>query len=249
MFHSSIILKNYNQAIEQMEEQLSPLMKLMQTEGFKPFSGPDAIRVYQKAKTRLNMESIREDDLLNAVSSLGVLLETEIALMYALQDQICTNCGKCCTDNKSLRVPKTELKQIAKYRKTSYKQIKKETRARPRKDGSFSISRRPCPFHEGEICTIYQVRPAQCRSYPVNGLLKSLAGKTKYPETCNISDELLVEIAIKRSLEEKIHRESPELMKELADKKKNDLQHLDGMTQDQRLTYLTQRYQNTMNMD
>ena len=95
-----------------MEEQSSPLIRLMQTEGFKPFSGPDAIRVYQKAKTRLNMESIREDDLLNAVSSLGVLLETEIALMYALQDQICTNCGKCCTDNKSLRLPKTELKQI-----------------------------------------------------------------------------------------------------------------------------------------
>jgi len=248
MFHSSIILKNYNQAREPMEEQLSPLMKLMQTEGFKPFSGPDAIRVYQKAKTRLNMESIREDDLLNAVSSLGVLLETEIALMYALQDQICTNCGKCCTDNKSLRIPKTELKQIAKYRKTSYKQIKKETRARPRKDGSFSISRRPCPFHEGDLCTIYQVRPAQCRSYPVSKLLKSLAGKTKYPENCDISDELLVEIAIKRSLEEKIQRENPDLMKELGEKKKQDLQHLDGMTQDQRLTYLTQRYQNTMNM-
>ena len=120
MIHSSIILKNNNQTIESMKEQPSPLMKLMQTEGFKPFSGPDAIRVYQKAKTRLNMENIREDDLLNAISSLGVLLETEIALMYALQDQICTNCGKCCTDNKSLRLPKTELKQIAKYRNDNF---------------------------------------------------------------------------------------------------------------------------------
>jgi Fe-S-cluster containining protein len=248
MIHSSIILKNPDKAIEPMEEQLSPLMKLMQIEGFKPFSGPDAIRVYQKAKTRLNMENIREDDLLNAVSSLGVLLETEIALMYALQDQICTNCGKCCTLNKPFRILKTELKQIAKYRKTSYKQIKKETRARPLKDASFSISRRPCPFHNGELCTIYQIRPAQCRSYPVSKLLKSLGGKTKYPENCDISDELLVEIAIKRSLEEKIHRERPELMKDLAEKKKHDLQRLDGMTQDQRLNYLTQRYQNTLNM-
>ena len=247
MFHSSIILKNHNKAIEPMKEQPSPLMKLMQTEGFKPFSGPDAIRVYQKAKTRLNMENIREDDLLNAVSSLGALLETEIALMYALQDQICTNCGKCCTENKPIRVQKTEIKQIAKYRKTSYKKIKKETRARPRKDGSFSISRRPCPFHEGELCTVYEVRPAQCRSYPVNILLKSLGGKTKYPEKCELSDKLLVEIAIKRSLEEKIQRENPDLMKDLAEKKKQDLQRLDGMTQDQRLTYLTQRYQNTMN--
>ena len=231
-----------------MKEQSSPLMKIMQTKGFKPFSGPNAIKVYQKAKTRLNMENIREDDLLNAVSSLGVLLETEIALMYALQDQICTNCGNCCTDNKPIRASKTELKKIADYKKTSYKQIKKETRARPRKDGSFSISRRPCPFHEGDLCTIYDVRPAQCRSYPVNVLVRSLGGKPKYPINCNISDELLVEIVVKRSLEEKIHRENPELIKELAEKKKTELQRLDGMTQDQRLTFLTQRYQNTMNM-
>ena len=230
-----------------MEPQLSPLMKIMQTEGFKPFSGPDAIRVYQKAKNRLNMENMQENDLLNAVSSLGVLLETEIALMYALQDQICTSCGNCCLDNKSLRVQKTELKQIAEYKKTSYKKLKKQIRARPRKDGSFLISRRPCPFYEGELCTVYPVRPARCRSYPVSDLLKSLAGNPKYPENCEISDELLVEIAIKRSLEEKIHRENPEIIKDLAEKKKQDLKRLNGMTQDQRLTYLTQRYQTTMN--
>lgn len=78
--------------------------------------------------------------------------------------------------------------------------------------------------------------------------MKSLASKNiKYPEKCEISDELLVEIALKRSLEEKIHRENPELIKELAEKKKQDLKRLNGMTQDQRLTYLTQRYQTTMN--
>ncbi len=230
-----------------MEEQRSPLMKLMQVEGFKPFSGPDAIRVYGKARERMNMENVKEDDLLNAVSSLGVLLETEIALMYALQDQICTNCGNCCTENKSLRVQKTELKQIAEYKNTSYKKIKKQIHARPRRDGSMRITRRPCPFHEGEQCTIYPLRPAECRSYPVSALLKSLGGKSTYPEDCEISDQLLVEIAIKRALEEKMNRENPELMKELTEKKKQELQKLSGMTQNQRLTYLTKRYQNTLN--
>jgi Fe-S-cluster containining protein len=230
-----------------MGEQTSPLMKLMQTEGFKPFSGPDAIRVYRKAKERLNMENMKEDDLLNAVSSLGVLLETEIALMYALQDQICTRCGWCCAENKSLRLQKQELKQIAGYRKTSYKQIKRQSHARPNRDGSMRISRHPCPFYEDKLCSIYPIRPPECRGYPVNVLLKSLGGKEPYPEECEISDELLVEIAIKRALEEKMFRENPQLMKELAEKKQRDLQKLSGLNQSQRISYLVQRYQNTMN--
>lgn len=229
-----------------MEEQTSPLMRLMQTEGFKPFSGPDAIRVYRKAKERLNMEKIEENDLLKAVSSLGVLLETEIALMYALQDQICTKCGNCCIENKSLKVQKTELEQIAKYRKTSYKQLKKQTHARPKGDATMRISRHPCPFHDGELCTVYPIRPAECSSYPSSAIMKAIGGKGEYPESCEISDELLVEIAIKRALEEKMNRENPELMKELAAKKQKDLQNLGGMTQSQRLAYLVKRYQNSL---
>ncbi|MCW4013415.1 MAG: YkgJ family cysteine cluster protein [Candidatus Bathyarchaeota archaeon] len=229
-----------------MEEQPSPLHRLMQTEGFKPFSGPDAIRVYRKAITRLNMENMDENDLLNAVSSLGVLLETEIALMYALQDQICTRCGKCCTQNKSMRVQKNELKQIAEHQKTSYKKIKRSTRALPRRDGTMKIKRSPCPFYDDE-CTVYPVRPGECRGYPANVLLKSIGGKAEYPTECEISDELLVEIAIKRALEEKMQRENPELMKELAEKKRKDLGRLGNMTQSQRLAYLVNRYQKTLN--
>ncbi len=120
---------------------------------------------------------------------MGFLLETEIALMYALQDQICTRCGNCCTENKSLRLQKTELEQIAKYRKTSYKQIKKQTHAVPRGDGSMRISRRPCPFHDGELCTVYPLRPAECRSYPASDIMKSIGGKGEYPESCEISDD------------------------------------------------------------
>lgn len=227
-----------------MEEQ-SPLMRLMQREDFKPFSGPDAIRVYTKAKKRLNMEKIEEDDLLKAVSSLGMLLETEIALMYALQDKICTRCGKCCTENKTMRVQKQELKQIAETKKTSYKKIKRQTKASPRKNGTLRIIRNPCPFYE-EDCTVYNVRPSICRGYPANVLLRSIGGTGDYPEDCGISDELLVEIAIKRAIEEKMYRENPELMRELAEKKQRDMQKLIGMNQSQRLTYLMNRYQNTL---
>jgi len=227
-----------------MEERLSPLLRIMRKEGFKPFSGPDAIRVYNKAKARINVEKIEDNILLNAVSSLGALLETEIALMYALQDQMCTRCGNCCTNNTSMRVQKHELKQIAKYRKTSYKQLKKQIRAKPGKDGTMRITRSPCPFYEDGLCAVYPARPSVCRGYPTNVLLAAMGGKLPYPTSCEISDELLAEVAIKRSIEEKMYRENPELLKELSEKKRRELQRIMGLTQSQRLAYLIKRYKN-----
>ena len=213
----------------------------MQTEGFKPFSGPDAFRVLAKAKERLNLEKMEMDDILKAVSSLGFLVETEIALIYALQDQICTRCGWCCTENTPLRAPKDELKRIAGYKKSSYKKLKKRIRARPNKDGTMRVMRHPCPFY-ADGCSVYQVRPGVCRSYPTNMILSSLSGDGSYPAKCEISDDLLAEIVIKRALEEKMSRENPELMKEIAEKKREELSRLSQMTQGQRFQHLVSRH-------
>lgn len=229
-----------------MSEASSPLMRLMQTEGFKPFSGPHAFRVLEKAKSRLDLDKVEMNDLLLAVSSLGLLLETEMALIYALQDQICTRCGNCCTENTSLRAQKQELKQIAEFKSISYKKLKKKIKARPRKDGSMRVTRRPCPFYENG-CSVYHIRPGVCRSYPTNKLLAALAGGyNQYPENCEIADDLLAELVIKRALEEKMYRENPELMKDIAEKKRDELNRLSGMNQTQRLQFLVNRYQKTL---
>lgn len=224
-----------------MSEETSPLTRLMQTEGFKPFSGPDAFRVLSKAKERLNLDKMEMDDILNAVSSLGFLMETEIALIYALQDQICTRCGWCCTENTPLNAPKDELKRIAAFKKSSYKKLKKRIRARPNRDGTMRLTRHPCPFH-GDGCSVYPVRPGVCRSYPTNMILASLAGNGPYPDKCEISDDLLAELVIKRALEEKMARETPELMKEIADKKREEMSRLSQMTQAQRFQHLVSRH-------
>jgi Fe-S-cluster containining protein len=229
-----------------MSETPSPLRRLMQTEGFKPFSGPHAFRVLEKAKARLDLEKVDMNDLLLAVSSLGLLLETEMALIYALQDQICTKCGKCCTDNTSLKAQKEELKRIAAYKNLSYKKLKKRTRARPRKDGTMRVTRRPCPFYD-DGCSVYDIRPGVCRAYPTNKLLAALAGGyNQYPENCEIADDLLAELVIKRALEEKMYRENPELMMELAEKKREEMTRLAQMTQTQRLQFLVNRYQKNL---
>lgn len=221
-------------------------MRLMQTEGFKPFSGPHAFRVLEKAKARLNLDKVDMNDLLLAVSSLGLLLETEMALIYALQDQICTRCGNCCTENTSLRAQKQELKQIAELKNISYKKLKKKVKARPSNDGAMRVSRRPCPFYE-DGCSVYQIRPGVCRAYPTNKLLAALAGGyNEYPVNCEISDELLAELVIKRALEEKMFRENPEVMKDIADKKREEMSKLAGMNQTQRLQFLVNRYQKNL---
>jgi Fe-S-cluster containining protein len=218
----------------------------MQTEGFKPFSGPHAFRVLEKAKERLYLEKVEMNDLLLAVSSLGLLLETEMALIYALQDQICTRCGKCCIDNTSLNAQKEELKSIADYKNTSYKKLKKSIRASPRKNGTLRFTRRPCPFYEDE-CTVYNIRPGVCRAYPTNKLLAAISGRiNQYPENCEIADDLLAELAIKRALEEKMYRENPELMLEIAENKRDELTRLTNMTQTQRFQFLINKYQKNL---
>ena len=214
---------------------------LMQAEGFKPFSGPDAFRVLAKAKERFNMEKMEMDDILKAVSSLGFLMETEIALIYVLQDQICSRCGWCCTENTSLRASKDELKRIVAYKKSSYKKLKKRIKARPNKDGTMRVTRHPCPFYQ-DGCSVYSIRPGMCRSYPVNMILSSLAGDGPYPSKCEISDDLMAELVIKRALEEKMSRENPELMKELAEKKRDEMSRLSQMTQAQRFQHLVSRH-------
>jgi Fe-S-cluster containining protein len=217
----------------------------MQAEGFKPFSGPDAFRVLAKAKERLNLEKMEIDDVLKAVSSLGALLETEIALIYALQDQICTRCGWCCTENSSLRITKDELKNIAAYKKSSYKKLKKRIRARPRKDRTLRVTRHPCPFYE-DGCSIYPIRPGVCRSYPTSKILSALVGDGPYPDNCEISNDLLAELVIKRALEEKMARENPELIKELADNKRDEMSRLSQKTQTQRFQYLVNHHRDRL---
>ena len=81
-----------------------------------------------------------------------------------------------------------------------------------------------------------------CRSYPVNMILSSLAGDGPYPSKCEISDDLMAELVIKRALEEKMSRENPELVKELAEKKRDEMSRLSQMTQAQRFQHLVSRH-------
>jgi len=82
----------------------------------------------------------------------------------------CTQCGNCCTGEPGVVwVSEEEIEQIAKYRDCSLGEMRLfHTRI---VGGRWSLREHAngdCVFFDGATrgCTIYPVRPAQCRTWP-----------------------------------------------------------------------------------
>ncbi len=218
----------------------SPLDQIFMRSDFKPFSGPRAFKVLKLAKEMLKIPPVEEEDVLKAVSSLGVLLEMEVAMILAMQNFFCIRCGDCCRNRGSIRISKQELERISDYKKKSYKKLKEEIRAFPLGNGSFRVLL-PCRFLIGNECSIYSVRPSACQNYPASEFLKSLStggGDDK----CPIDEKLLAEIVVKRVFEERLFKDKPEELKRLNDQRRKDLTALANLTPIERLSRLTQSY-------
>ena len=223
-----------------MESERSPLDKLLARPDFKPFAGRQAFRVLKLVKTRLKMPPIREEDVLKAVSSLGIIVETEVAMAIAMQDIICQRCGDCCRNRGTIRFRKDELQAAADHLHVEYKRLKDKIGATPMGDGTFIIGQ-PCRFLKDNRCIIYSVRPGTCRGYPSNDMFTKIGRRESF-EGCPIADPLLTEIVVKRVLEEQMWRENPGELKRLVEKRRVDLAKLAGLPQGQRMKLLVDGY-------
>lgn len=82
----------------------------------------------------------------------------------------CTECGGCCTGSPGyIWVSEEEIKAIAEHLSLPLDTFKKNYLLF--KDGRYSLiekrnSNYDCIFLEGKRCTIYPVRPTQCRTFP-----------------------------------------------------------------------------------
>lgn len=81
----------------------------------------------------------------------------------------CTECGKCCTGVPGYAwVTEDEIYAIADYLKLPVDDF--FSRFIRRVDGRFSLIEMPknydCVFLRDKRCTIYPVRPKQCRTFP-----------------------------------------------------------------------------------
>jgi Fe-S-cluster containining protein len=184
----------------------SPLDRMLYQKDFKPFAGPKAFTVLKRVREKIGSKPIQMNDILKAVSSLGIIQEDEIILMRKLQDKYCLRCGDCCRKRGEIRLTKYELQKISKTQKTSYKKMKEELRVLPLGDGTFRL-RQPCRFIENNSCSVYQVRPASCRGYPVNALSTSISKGLKIDD-CPSNIDLLAEVVINRVQKEQTWREA-----------------------------------------
>ncbi|KAF0685096.1 Aste57867_22970 [Aphanomyces stellatus] len=83
----------------------------------------------------------------------------------------CTGCGKCCTGKGGkVRVNEREVETIADYLSISTKEFRQNHLRRHAGEVFPTLQQTPddsqCIFLEGKKCSIYPVRPTQCRTYP-----------------------------------------------------------------------------------
>ncbi|MFP3950704.1 MAG: YkgJ family cysteine cluster protein [Candidatus Bathyarchaeia archaeon] len=220
----------------------SPLTRLLEQPNFTPLSGPRAFRILKMAEERLEVPPFKKSDILKAVSSLGMFTENEVAMMCALGEKLCLRCGECCRTLGLIIFTKQELKRISNSMGLSYKKLKQKVRAQPRGDGTFSI-RGVCPFYQDNACAIYDLRPQYCKNYPTMGTVQALRdGKPEEVPDCPIVDRILLEMAVKRVIEERMFQEDYEGYQKMVDKRLNERARLLDLPSQVRIQYLISRY-------
>ncbi|UCD28909.1 MAG: YkgJ family cysteine cluster protein [Planctomycetota bacterium] len=112
----------------------------------------------------------------------------------AEKEMDCTTCGACCRVN-TIPVDEKDVKRLAKHLKLSQDQFYKQY-ITENEFGETAIDTAPCPFLEGNLCSVYDARPDVCRKYPYIGgniRTRSLAILER-ASTCPIVFEMLEQL-------------------------------------------------------
>lgn len=99
----------------------------------------------------------------------------------------CTRCGNCCTGEPGfVWVNAEEVTAIAEYRQESEEEIREVySRATPRGRTLREKANGDCVFFDRKKgCTIYPVRPRQCRTWPF--WESNVATPEDWKETCSV---------------------------------------------------------------
>ncbi len=100
----------------------------------------------------------------------------------------CDKCGACCRTFKKTKITKRELKQIANRLDISWQKLLK--RLQTRLIGGNCFIHQPCIFLKDSLCSIYDIRPSNCRAFPLYAIIEKPALLLKDPGfTCKILEE------------------------------------------------------------
>ena len=80
----------------------------------------------------------------------------------------CTRCGRCCVGHGSVRVSDAEIEALAERLGLAPDEFRAAC-TRPLRGGEISLRERrdgSCVFYSKGGCSVYAVRPRQCRTWP-----------------------------------------------------------------------------------
>jgi uncharacterized protein len=77
----------------------------------------------------------------------------------------CLDCGNCC-NSLVPRVTDEEIAKLAGIDNISVGEFEERHLEEDKSNNSKFLKAMPCRYLEGKSCTVYENRPAECRSYP-----------------------------------------------------------------------------------
>ena len=94
---------------------------------------------------------------------LQVLVDDTTAQVWQHID--CRACANCCRTRHAL-FTRAEVERIATYLGLPVAEIRARYLTSDGETGKYITRTLPCPFLDGNLCSIYPVRPAVCANYP-----------------------------------------------------------------------------------
>jgi Fe-S-cluster containining protein len=122
-----------------------------------------------------------------------VISPLDVALLLKMQDRWCERCGECCRRNTPIALARSDAERISRYLRMPYKKFKQRFRIVPVGNSKFHMPASPCPFLEGNLCSIYPVRPQVCRLYPAIDIIWQMEERRRYieiPYYCHVLKKL-----------------------------------------------------------
>ncbi len=108
----------------------------------------------------------------------------------------CTACGNCCRTCRPV-LNESDIDRLAGHLQMAPGEFTGRHLRQEKEEGGWEFAELPCPFLQDNLCTVYEHRPDDCRSYPhlhKNDTIFRLAGIVMNCEVCpivfNVFEEL-----------------------------------------------------------
>jgi len=77
----------------------------------------------------------------------------------------CTKCANCCKKTNPVLKP-MDIKRLAKHLSLTVDKFRSQFLVDAIEEEGSIFGNRPCPFLQNNLCTVYDDRPGDCRSFP-----------------------------------------------------------------------------------